>query len=167
MSGMDQLAQSQLLVVQAMNGFAEDMTGFGSGQLPGTTTNDDATAGNVGEYLANSAGVQPLVPNVPLNLAQLSLTAGDWDVSATLYFNTADDGSVTGSITTSSATLSLVRPNYAIIPINSTFTGDYSATIGPLRRSLNATTIYYLVGDAIGTAVALNAEGFFRARRVR
>jgi hypothetical protein len=167
MSGMDQLAQSQLLVAQAMSGLADDMTGFGGGQLPGTTTNDNATAGNVGEYLENTGGVILVAPATPTDLAQLDLTAGDWEVSSTLYFNTSDNGEVQAGITTTSATLVLTRPNYAIFPINSTFNGNYSVTIGPLRRSLSATTTYYLVGNTVGLVGLLSSQGFLRAWRVR
>jgi hypothetical protein len=53
--------------------------------LVGTTTNDNAPAGNNGEYVSSSvAKTTPvtLVSATPANLTSVSLSAGDWDCSA-------------------------------------------------------------------------------------
>jgi hypothetical protein len=50
----------------------------------GTTTNDDAAAGHIGEYVSSMVpgGTGPaLTSGAASNITSISLTAGDWDVS--------------------------------------------------------------------------------------
>lgn len=61
------------------------------GPLTGTTTNDNAVPGNIGEFQSAqrlSTAAIALTTNVSAIIATLSLTAGDWDVWAVLGCNT-------------------------------------------------------------------------------
>src|SRR5260221_11377663 len=55
----------------------------------GSTTNDSAVAGNIGEIvtatLATGSAVV-LTTNTTANVTSISLTAGDWDVTGTVVF---------------------------------------------------------------------------------
>jgi len=55
--------------------------------IAGTTTNGNATAGNVGEYIESVVGVVNLPASTQSGeLTSIALTAGDWDVSLTVKF---------------------------------------------------------------------------------
>jgi hypothetical protein len=51
-----------------------------AGQLPATLTNDDAAAGNLGEYLFNSAAGVALTSGTPTDIVTLLLEPGNWIV---------------------------------------------------------------------------------------
>lgn len=134
--------------------------------IQGTATNNNATAGNIGEYtevLINT----PVNPSsgVFTNIGSISLTAGDWEVGGGGFFNMS-----VGSTNT------LVSVNN-VSATNPTQAGDYfqlssGAHVGafpaPTRRfSLSTTTTIYLVGYvqfASGTAAV---TGKIWARRMR
>jgi len=66
-----------------------------TGGIIGTTTNNDADAGKVGEMLSTVVLVGApiaMTTNVAINIASVSLTAGDWDVWGTLWLNPAAIG---------------------------------------------------------------------------
>ena len=136
--------------------------------LVGTTTNDDASAGNVGEYISSVIGFASpisLVNATPANITSISLTAGDWDVSGIAAFS-ASGATVTyvnGSINSVSVTpnvLAFSRREGAI-------TQMVSIAIAPLRFSLAATTTIYLVSNNSFSSGTLSAFGRIDARRVR
>src|ERR1700744_413847 len=61
-----------------------------AGQIRGTATNDNASAGNVGEYVvSNNTTAQSLASGTPLNVTSISLTPGDWDVTGSCQFGFA------------------------------------------------------------------------------
>ncbi|HEY6019562.1 MAG TPA: hypothetical protein VIY48_06565, partial [Candidatus Paceibacterota bacterium] len=66
--------------------------------IKGTSTNDNAIAGDVGELItstvASASGVS-LTSTTAANVTSISLTAGDWDVDGTVDFNLAASTSVT------------------------------------------------------------------------
>src|SRR6185312_14765343 len=69
------------------------------GQLPGTTTNDNASSGNVGQLISSnivSGSSVSLTTATPLDITTISLTAGDWDVQGNCTSNPA--GSTTTSV---------------------------------------------------------------------
>jgi len=74
------------LPTQNLGVLVTDATGVPSisagGQIPGTTTNNVANAGNIGEVVesAYSSGIIMTVPNVVSTLASISLAPGDYDV---------------------------------------------------------------------------------------
>ena len=140
----------------------------------GTTTNNNAAAGVVGEYVSStvaSLGVS-LTTGVFADVTSISLTAGDWDVSGvvgiTNTLGTTTYSYIQYSSSTTSATIgSLGQSGGLTTPSNIAATVDFISPIPTTRYSLSATTTIYLVARA-GFAVSnSSAYGVIRARRVR
>lgn len=143
----------------------------------GTTTNDDAVAGRVGELITAQVVVGsavPLTSSTATNITSVSLTAGDWDLTGLIGFAPADTTNVTyaeASISNTSATRNTTLGN--LIGEGYTASGSVIGTNGLLwplplvRRSLAATTTVYLIGYASFSISTLGAYGLLRARRVR
>jgi hypothetical protein len=138
----------------------------------GTTTNDSAAAGSVGEYVTSGASFvtgNMTTSNTPQNLTSISLTAGDWDVwsSAVLVLNIATTTAWTGGISTTSATApsgGLTSAWYWI------FAGVNGASYDGkcyTRLSLSTTTTVYLVGTSTWTTTAPTFYCQLNARRAR
>lgn len=143
--------------------------------IVGTTTNNNTAAGSVGEYISNqvlSPGAA-LTSLTALNATSISLTAGDWDVWATVGFaaNAATTVSAYwGSISTVSATLNTTPGSGGYMNMAGSFpAGLANQTIpaGQMRISLASTTTVYLVAQALFATNTLAAFGFIGARRVR
>ena len=137
--------------------------------IVGTTTNNNANAGSVGEYVTATGTAVSLTNNTSTNVASISLTAGDWDVWGSIEFDSA--GSTTISQTVAGVnTASGVLPAAPFKAINS-----YSATAGSIiagpvpqqRLSLASTTTVYLVGFCLFAVSTLTATGIIQARRRR
>lgn len=145
----------------------------GSGkQLPGTATNDSASAGNVGEFVTaqrTRATATSLTTATPVNTTSISLTAGDWNVFGVAGFGGASTSAlVVGGSSTTSATLPGLDSGqeYAFPGLNVS-SGDASIPIPMQRFSLAATTTIYLIGYAEFSVGTVNAYGTLSARRVR
>lgn len=143
--------------------------------IKGTNTNDDAAAGDVGEYIESVIVVGSavsLTSGVAANITSISLTAGDWDVTGVVSFSPAGTTSVTvarGSISTTSATIDSSpgriagHASAAQVPA-----GNGSHYPMPTTRlSLSATTTVYLVATSTFTVSTMSAFGIISARRVR
>jgi len=138
--------------------------------IVGTTTNNDASAGYVGEYqsIYNSTGVVA-VASVAGNVTSISLPAGDWDVYGQCVC-TPNSGQVVtlfySSITTVSATIVLAAFGTASW-LGNNFIGDGSsglALVPTLRLSLSgATTVYLAYYSTVGSTI----QGGIWARRAR
>lgn len=147
-----------------------------AGQLPGTATNDNASAGNIGEVISASiagGSAIALTTNVAANIASISLTAGDWDVYGWDNFSgnaTTSQTSLIASLSTTSATLDPTTP-FASLSQSTAAQVVGGATnsfgLGPLRLSLATTTTVYLVSRATFTVSTMSSFGAIRARRVR
>jgi hypothetical protein len=139
--------------------------------IVGTTTNNSAAAGNVGEYVSNTSGSSGDINGVSTNLTSISLTAGDWDVRGNVQFNPAG-GTLVKTLTlgtsTTSATFGAVdattQKNYTTAGV--AFSLAEYAPIPTFRYSLSGTTTIYLVGHSNATA-SITAVGYLSARRVR
>jgi hypothetical protein len=139
--------------------------GMQDGQIPGTTTNDNASAGNVGELIESSVTGVSITSTVQTNVTSISLTAGDWDVWANIGISGTSTSVIRGTITTTSATIGS-GPNGGAFLL---FAGDQVGgfmPIGQKRLSLSATTTVYLVTQTTGTGT-LTANGYLGARRRR
>lgn len=143
--------------------------------LYGTTTNNNAAAGQVGEYISSSVlfGSAVSLPNATaINVTSISLTAGDWDVSGMVVFRAIPVGSTFGNITsalnTTSATLptSAAENNASFLVATFALDNSQCLNVGPMRLSLAATTTVYLIAFASVSGTA-SAYGFIGARRVR
>lgn len=150
-----------------------------TGQIPGTATNNNATAGNMGEYVESivaAGSAISLTSGTASNITSVSLTAGDWDVSGIVVFTgnaLTQVSNLFAAISTTSAPGGF--PVAGLTTRNGTFlnsatpyaTTDPSVLVGPVRLSLNGPATVYLIGFS-GFAVSTTAAyGQIRARRVR
>jgi hypothetical protein len=143
----------------------------------GTTTNNDASAGQVGEYVSStvsSGSSIALSGSTASNITSISLTAGDWDVSGTVLHTGSGTTSTLnwamGGVSSNSATLGTSTPGtYSITPLNSGIwtQTESSGQCGPVRFSISTTTTVYLIGRASFTGGTVSVYGQIRARRVR
>lgn len=139
--------------------------------IRGSSTNDSAPAGYVGEFVESdvpNASPVALVTSVSKTVTPIVLTAGDWDVSATIastIMNTTTE--FTGSISTVNNTLANDRQARIRVGTAGNLIGVYSAAIQPKRISLSATTTIYLVAQAVFASGSNSAYGTISARRVR
>lgn len=142
--------------------------------IVGTTTNDSAAAGSVGEYIESvvtfASPTTTFVNVTDKNVTSISLTAGDWDVFG--HVTTVPAGSTTTStvksgINTTTNTLPAAELRFQG-DANSTGAGLSTTTICPPRRiSVAGTTTVYLVTQ-VGFAVStMSCCGIIWARRRR
>lgn len=143
----------------------------------GTTTNDTAAAGSVGEEISSlvaEGSAIALTTNTAINITSINLTPGDWQIFGNITF----DGNATTNttfgiacISSSSAALNDASLNASysfgtagLVP----FVTNYIGLVVPTYRvSISTTTTYYLVaycGFSISTAKAC---GSILARRMR
>ncbi|NTF54941.1 hypothetical protein G6L12_08545 [Agrobacterium rhizogenes] len=154
---------------------AASSTSVGQGQYLGTATNDNATAGNIGEYVQSeitTGSAVALTSNVPANVTSISLPAGDWNVWGSIQFipaGTTTFSSIGASINTVSATQPTQPAGGGFSVLNLTFlTGvGQSLSVGQRRLSLSTTTTVYLVANSIFAASTMSASGGIYARRMR
>jgi len=136
----------------------------------GTTTNDNAAAGQIGEFISSTVGATALVTDTVTNITSLALTAGDWDVVGSIQYAPAGTTTVTklfAAISLVSATLPGVAQSET--RLNLPFTTGQLQTVGTptLRVSIAAPTTVYLVGFSSFAVATMNTLATFRARRVR
>ncbi len=142
--------------------------------IVGTTTNNAAQAGSVGEYISATLGVASgtsITSGAGKNITSISLTAGDWDVWGRLGVYNATAATWTylyGAISTTSG--SFGTEDYAVDkPDGASVALAYFQFVVPQQRiSLASTTTIYLVcspGFVGGTGVI--GFGSISARRRR
>lgn len=148
-----------------------------SPSMLGTTTNDNAAAGMIGEFVSTTlplgSAITP-VHNTVANITSITLSAGDWDVSGEVQINFSASTTYSyyvAAVSTASATL----PNAPDISRNgwsgapqalATAIGNGFVT-GVKRVSLASTTTVYLVfvlGFSAGSPLVF---GTISARRAR
>jgi hypothetical protein len=145
-----------------------------TGQMPGTATNDNASAGNVGEIITANKAVGSAVTISPtattVNVTSIPLPGGDWEVHGNICFSNAGTTAtlIDGGISVTSATLPVAGTDggFAIAaPFGAGFT--QCIPTGNVRVSLSATTTYFLVALEAYTGTAPAAYGTITARRAR
>lgn len=150
-------------------------TSIGRGQYQATDTNDNATAGNIGEFVQSEIAIGSavaLTSGTTANITSISLTAGDWDVWGMVSLNPAGTTTVSafgGGVSTTSATFPTSPNGGAMNFINATLTTGSAQhmPIGTRRLSLSGTTTVFLVElCTFGTSTASGYGGIY-ARRVR
>lgn len=150
-------------------GFGKILTNF----ITGTGTNDNATAGDIGEYvesLVAAGAVGSWSTGTAKDVASIPLTAGDWDVTGQVFFSNTSATAVTriaAGINTTSATLPGVGPSRGQLTSAVLSPNGVGVPVGTARFSLSATTTVYLVGIIDFAAGTPSAGGFINARRVR
>lgn len=165
---------------QAPSGYPCDVSNDGTDwlllnpiQAKGTTTNDNAAAGNIGESISSIVAVGAavsLTTNTIANVTSISLTAGDWDISGIVQFHPDVNTSVTnlvGSISATTATLDI--SNRFVHRTAALVTGglDFAYGIPVTRISLASPTTIYLTTFSLFTVSTLTAYGQIYARRAR
>lgn len=148
---------------------------IGKGQFQGTSTNDAATAGNIGERIDGTAALQsvPLTSNTAANTGSATLTAGDWEVTCHVAFLPAATTTVTNltaSLSATSATNNGTLGFFGAVDYPATVlgSGQYTTmTSPPARVSLSGSTIYYCVALAAFGVSTMTAGGSLHAVRVR
>lgn len=148
------------------------ITASQTGGIVGTTTNNDASAGSVGEAVSSLVAVGSpisLTTATGANITSISLTAGDWDVSGNVNFSasTATVTGTSGGITATSATVPTDGSEvYSGVQVTLLSETD-SVTIPAKRFSLSGTTTIYLVGKSTFSAGTVGGFGSITARRRR
>jgi len=144
------------------------------GNLIGTTTNDNAAAGSVGEYLSAtlaSGSATALTTATPKTVISVSLTAGDWDVSGQVRLTTGAATTTTAiscSISQTNNTMSSdTDPSFYQVQASFATNAFNSLPAGATRISLASTTTVYLVVNATFATSTCSAYGTIRARRIR
>lgn len=144
------------------------------GNIRGTTTNNNASSGSVGEYIfSNVAPVSAvaLSNGATANVTSVSLGAGDWNVWGTTGFSpgaTTTQTSNVGAISLSSAILPSAPNNGAYANQGGVPTGlSTTFAVGMTRISLSTTANIFLVVNSTFAASTQKAYGFIAARRVR
>lgn len=144
--------------------------------IVGTTTNNNANAGSVGEFPAptNLTAVS-LTTNVNANCSSVSLTAGDWDVQGVIVFKTAAGTFINGIFASIGTTSATFGPEGTIVNITFNASASGAPTSGATERlatpvvrvSIASTTTVFLVGQSIFTTSTATCDGYLRARRIR
>ncbi len=150
-------------------------TSVGAGQYQGTATNDNATAGNIGEFVQSevvAGSAISLTSGTPANITSISLTAGDWDVWGDIAYAPAGSTtftSITAAINTTSATLPTLPAggSYSLLNLNFTTGVGQVLTAGKRRLSLSSTTTVYLISASTFSVSTMQSYGGIYARRVR
>lgn len=141
--------------------------------IVGTATNNNAASGTVGEYVASVSTSNTNYPTTLQygDLTSISLTAGDWDVSAqisaALISGVVTQIRIGISTTTGNSGTGLTEGDTLMIFPGPTATNNQGSNIETLRVSLSGTTTHYLKYYASYTVAAPIANGRISARRVR
>ncbi len=158
-----------------VSGVLTTCSGYTVANLVPTATNDSAGAGKQGEYISASlltASAVALTSSVAKTVLSITLTAGDWDVDASLITKPAG-GTTTAfaSASLSTATDTMVATlgtnnDYGLIGVSGATT-PCIVPVGSMRISLAGSTTYYLVATVSFAVSTMAAYGFIGARRVR
>jgi hypothetical protein len=145
--------------------------------IVGTATNNNAVAGNIGEEVNSVVSTYTNYTTTATyqNIASITLSAGDWDLSAFGTFNSngatitaASDAIFVISTTTASASGATEGRNISYMPQAALLgTSHESTAIPSYRVSLSGSTTYYLNTQATFTIGNPQYTGGLRARRVR
>lgn len=143
-------------------------------QIPGSATNDSASAGNIGEYISSTvlAGAAvSLTNNIAANITSMAVTAGDWDLWGSENYQGAGaavTNNIFGSISTTSATFP-GAPNGGAFAnfVTSGTNAAYGLVVGMMRGSFTPTITNYLVAQSGFTGGSNTVYGFLGARRRR
>jgi hypothetical protein len=148
--------------------------------IQGTTTNDNAAAGYVGEYI--SASVDTLTnystSGTWVDITSISLTAGDWDIYHSVYHsvNGATWSQVRAGVGITSGNnapdIGLgvspgVRDQAFNFPSSGSLPDTFTQTGLPVRYSISSTTTVYLKGRWVGSGGPPQYMGSIWARRAR
>ena len=169
-------AQGSALIIADTTG-ALSRSGNGGIPVQGTNTNDNAAAGDKGEYVSSditSGSAVSLTTTTQTNITSISLTAGDWDVYCNAVFSPAATTNIiqtSSSVSTTSATLDGSNDRQALDQYRKRgychWRQHFRLPVCGARFSLSGTTTVYLVALAQFAVSTMSAYGKIWARRVR
>jgi len=134
--------------------------------IVGTTTNNNANTGSVGEFLTNTTAGVSLTSNTPTNITSQSLTPGDWEVWGLVTITPAATTTVT-DIQISPSTTSATLGSQAVMQSPFT-TGAVQILPTPrIRVSLGTSTTVFIVSYVTFGVSTLTATATINARRIR
>lgn len=143
------------------------------GQVAGTATNDNALAGNIGEYISSTVTngtAVPLTSGASADVTSISLTPGDWECYGRVSF-VAGAGTIGTQFAGGISSTSLTLPNNAgssfNLPITSPAGTGMIVPLSTTRFTLAVPTIIYLVALSVFSVSTMGGAGFIGARRVR
>lgn len=149
-----------------------------TGGIVGTTTNDSTSAGNVGEFISSNVligSAVALTSTITANITSISLTAGDWAVTA--EGATAPGSGTTSSVVTFGISQTSATLATGISPVDATQVGFNNIPSNPnqslilvvpsIRISLASTTTIYFIVRTVFAVSTMSAYGWISARRVR
>ena len=144
------------------------------GQYPGTTTNDNASAGNIGEFktaATNLTNARQATTNSSTTITSVALTPGDWDCRGIVSFpmsNTTTATALSASLSTSDGVLGTqgTEGTTAIVPVSAGALG-HDLRVGAARESLSGNTTIFLVSGATFATSQLWTYGTVSCRRAR
>jgi hypothetical protein len=172
----------EMLVYNADHGWAifdasgrfKQVVTFTNGQIPGTTTNDDAAAGNVGEFVEGDlsfANRLTLTTTVAKTIKSIPLTAGDWDVEGMVFFNgggTTTTQLLASSINTTTDVQGAANGISEFCGLVTPFAYDVVTVLTRRTRlSLSVAGTAYLVARADFSVSTCSGYGYISARRMR
>ena len=160
-------------IIMTLNG-----KGTGGVAAKGTSTNDNAVAGYVGEIISSvipSASSVSITSTVAKDVTSISLTAGDWDVWGNVGFTGAATTVVNFGIGWISLTTATIPdPSlYSTTDYNPSTTsttlpgGVFSINVPMIRISINSTNTVFLSVRSTFTTSTCTALGAIYARRIR
>jgi hypothetical protein len=145
--------------------------------IKGTGLNDSATAGYVGEYISSvilTGSAVSLVNATAKTITSITLTPGDWDITANMITKPAS-GTTTTSI---NAGISLTNntfgtlgsdaePTTAIQGIATPATVTDALPVSTARMTVSVNTTVYLIASVTFAVSTMAAFGYIAARRRR
>ena len=138
--------------------------------IQGTTTNNNAAPGQVGEYQTGSFSGGALATGTPASTANVPLTAGDWDVwGAAVITPSAGAQAIEVGVSTTNNAFSGALDAGGNTLLQAAFLagGAQRLNTAAARISIAATTTVYLIAQANFTTGTCSVGGFISARRVR
>lgn len=154
--------------------------------IVGTTTNNSANAGAVGETICaqvtnggsptgcatNSNTPISVTSAAAVNVASVSLTAGQWDVCGNVQFNTAGGAAPTLLLawisTTSTTVPTTMDISHPLTALQATFAaGNQAIPVACTFMKLASTTTVYLEGSVTFSSGTMTAFGYISAVRRR
>ena len=141
----------------------------GAVAIKGTSTNDNAAVGYVGEFIKNHSVNTPVPDNTLTNCGTLSLPPGDWDVWGNIEF-TPTEVTSWGQIGSSLSFVSNTLPGEEYqTTLSATINPGQPTTLQPVMQPLEigSTTIVYLIGSADFSGGTMTCDGYLEARRRR
>lgn len=143
--------------------------------LTGSTTNDSAAAGNIGEFISASViagSAISMTTSITHNVTSIVLTPGDWDVFGAVDFTFGSTTSYTnlkGGTSTTSAAIGAQDTffDYETAANVPTAGQDHTWVVPTARYSVAVTTTVWLIASGVFTVSTLKGYGSIRARRMR